>query len=404
MRKIRFGIIGTGQRGSGCYGRLLSTVFADEAEVVAVADSNDKRMAGAVKLLQLNNVTQYTDYHELLKDDSIDAVVVTTPDFTHETVATDALKAGKHVICEKPLATTVKGCKRILEAADPTQVLQIGFVLRYNRVFTTAKKLIADGAIGQVKQIVATDNRRGADYFRRWHRFREKSGGLFNHKSTHLLDIVNWIAEGTPTHVTALGGVTVFTPGQWQGERCLTCRFKKECPEYYDLTVEPLNTLYLQAEEVDGYIRDTCVFTSEKTTVDHGSALIEYSNGVKASYNLALYAPLDTRQVMVFGDGGKLELDEAERRITVRPRHSRDIVEYQISEDSGGHGGGDQGLIAEFLNCIRRKTKPLADAGTGALSCLVSLAAERSAHERRTVTIEEMIREAQVNPDLFNIV
>ena len=401
--KIKFGIIGTGQRAYGAYGRLLTGAFAQEAELVALADTNEKRLKAVARLLDVKGIALYRDYHRMLAETELDAVVVATPDFTHEQVATDVLQAGKHVICEKPLATTVAGCQKILAAQGPEQVLQVGFVLRYNRVYSTAKKLIDDGVIGRVQQIVATDNRRGADYFRRWHRFREKSGGLFNHKSTHTLDIVNWIAGGSPTKVVATGGLGVFTPGKWQGERCLTCRHRRECPEYYDLTQEPLKSMYLEAESEDGYIRDVCVFTSEKTTVDHGSALVEYDNGVKASYNLALYAPVNTRQMMVFGDQGKLELDESSRTITLRLSNNADEIEYKVGEQFGGHGGGDAGLMREFIDCVRNKTQPLADAGPGALSCLVSLAAERSVQEGRVISLLDMVQEAKADPMLFRI-
>ncbi|NMB23919.1 MAG: Gfo/Idh/MocA family oxidoreductase [Firmicutes bacterium] len=283
-----------------------------------------------------------------------------------------------------------------MKARGARQVLQVGFVLRYNRVYETAYKIIARGDIGRVQQIIATDNRQGADYFRRWHRFRDKSGGLFNHKSTHTLDIINWFAGGSPVQVDAMGGLGVFKPGKWQGQRCLSCSLQTQCPEYLDLTIEPYQSLYLQAESIDGYIRDVCVFTSEKDTIDHGHAMIRYDNGVQASYNLSLFAPIDTRQMMVFGDAGKLELDEASRSIQVTSRHTHDTVEYRVTKDAGGHGGGDEGLMREFVHCIRRGEQPLAGALAGAWSCLVSLAAERSALGRRPVTTQQMLADGGI--------
>ena len=395
VSELTFGIIGLGQRGLS-YGRLLTQELSQAGRVMALADINGKRMHGAAALLGLTNVALYGDYHDLLVDPNIDAVVVTTPDFTHEIVATDALKAGKHVLCEKPLATTVAGCHKIMEAQAADQVLQVGFVLRYNRVYEIAYQIMARGDIGRIQQIIATDNRQGADYFRRWHRFREKSGGLFNHKSTHTFDIINWYADASPLRVSALGGLGVYVPGQWQGERCLNCPWQAQCPEYLDLREEPYQSLYLQAEAVDGYIRDTCVFTSRKDTVDHGHALIEFDNGVQASYNLSLFAPIDTRQMMIFGDAGKLELDEATRRITVNGRHSQDIMEYRVAKDVGGHGGGDGGLMREFIGCIQHGNQPLAGAPAGAWSCLVSLAAERSVADQRPITIAEMLQDAGI--------
>ncbi len=396
MSQLKFGIIGLGQRGLS-YGHLLTNGLSGYGRVMALADINEKRMNGAARLLGLDNMALYSNYHDLLADPTIDAVIVTTPDCTHETVATDALRAGKHVLCEKPLATTVEGSYKIMAAQKPGQVLQIGFVLRYNRVYENAYEIIARGDIGNVKQIIATDNRRGADYFRRWHRFREKSGGLFNHKSTHTLDIVNWYAGAKPVSISAMGGLSVYLPGKWQGERCLTCETKEQCPEYLDLREEPYRSLYLLAETADGYIRDTCTFTSEKTTIDHGHALIEYDNDVKASYNLSLFAPIDTRQMMIFGDRGKLELDEAQRRITVRPHYSQDVIEYSVAKDAGGHGGGDTGLLREFIACMKQGEQPLAGAVEGAWSCLVSLAAEQSVDEKRPITIAEMLQAAGVS-------
>lgn len=402
MSQLTFGIIGLGQR-SLSYGRLLTEELSEVCRIIALADTNEKRMAGAAGLLGLTDVALYRDYHELLADTTIDAVIVTTPDFTHEVVAVDALEAGKHVLCEKPLATTIAGCHKILEAKGAEQVLQVGFVLRYNRVYETAHKIIARGDIGQVQQIIATDNRQGADYFRRWHRFREKSGGLFNHKSTHTLDIINWFAGGSPVQIDAMGGIGVFIPGKWQGQRCLNCSLQTQCPEYLDLTVEPYRSLYLQAESVDGYIRDVCVFTSEKDTIDHGHALIRYDNGVQASYNLSLFAPTDTRQMMILGDAGKLELDEATRSIKVTSRHTHDVVEYRVTKDTGGHGGGDEGLIREFVQCIESGEQPLAGAFAGAWSCLVSLAAERSAMEQSPITTEQMLVDGGI-PQGFSVV
>ena len=195
--KIKFGIIGTGQRAYGAYGRLLTGAFAQEAELVALADTNEKRLKAVARRLDVNGIALYRDYNRMLAETELDAVVVETPDFTHEQVATDVLQAGKHVICEKPLATTVAGCQKILAAQGPEQVLQVGFVLRYNRVYSTAKKLIDDGVIGRVQQIVATDNRRGADYFRRWASLPGKKRWIVQQEHPYL-GYRQLIAGGSP--------------------------------------------------------------------------------------------------------------------------------------------------------------------------------------------------------------
>lgn len=397
----RAAIIGMGQRGTGAYGKLLSSLFVDDVEIVAVADSNPRRLAGAIRLLELDGVSQYTDYREVLADPRVTMVVVTTPDHTHGEVAAAAVRTGKHVLCEKPLATSPEECGAILAAARPGQVVQVGFVLRYHRLYAEARRLLERGDIGTVRQISAVDNRQGADYFRRWHRFRQRSGGLFNHKSTHLLDIMNWWAGARPEEVHAFGGVAVFQPGLWQGDRCLDCRFQGECPEYLDLRDEPYRSLYLEAETVDGYLRDTCVFTSEKTTVDHGSAVLRYENGVAATYTLSLFAPMDNRQIMVFGDGGKLEFDEASHSIVVTDRHTGTQHRTSVAFEGGGHGGSDVRLLQGFFRAIRDQRPPTADAKAGAVSCVLGLAAEHSAAAGVSVNVGEFLEAAGLDPQTF---
>ncbi|NMB24278.1 MAG: Gfo/Idh/MocA family oxidoreductase, partial [Firmicutes bacterium] len=93
MSELTFGIIGLGQRGLS-YGQLLARELSGVGRVTALADINVKRMAGAADLMGLTDVAFHSDYHDLLADPAIDAVIVTTPDFTHELVATDALMAG----------------------------------------------------------------------------------------------------------------------------------------------------------------------------------------------------------------------------------------------------------------------------------------------------------------------
>ncbi|NLK08505.1 MAG: Gfo/Idh/MocA family oxidoreductase [Firmicutes bacterium] len=402
MPRLMFGVIGMGQRGLS-YSRLLLKEFSRCGRIQGLADINNKRMTGAASLLGLTDVGLYSDYHDLLADPAIDAVIIATPDFTHETVAQAALRAGKHVLCEKPLATTVDGCYKIFQAKDETQVLHIGFVLRYNRVYQVAQQLIARGDVGKVCHIIATDHRQGSDYFRRWHRLRAKSGGLFNHKSTHTLDIINWFADGKPMQIHASGGLSVFLPGKWQGERCLTCSWQAVCPEYLDLTQEPYNSLYLKAESVDGYIRDMCVYTSDKDTIDHGHVVVEYDNQVKASYNLSLFAPTDNREMTVFGDLGKLELNEASRTITVTSRYSHDTATYNIPETGSGHGGGDAGLMQEFIECIRSGSEPLVGVREGALGCFVGLAAERSVQNHCFISMGQMLAKAGVSESFVNL-
>ena len=108
MAKIRFGIIGVGTRGIRTFGRHLRGAYADRAELVALADLDPHRLGVAAKMLAVDKT--YGSHSRLIQDAGVDAVVITTPDYTHTAVALEAMDAGKDIICEKPVATTLATC------------------------------------------------------------------------------------------------------------------------------------------------------------------------------------------------------------------------------------------------------------------------------------------------------
>ena len=216
MAKIRFGIIGVGSRGIRTFGRHLRGAYADRAELVALADLDPNRLGIAAKMLGVDKT--YGSHSQLIQDAGVDAVVITTPDYTHAEIALEAMDAGKLIICEKPVATTIDDANRLLEAGRRFgKSFQVGFVLRYAPFFKGMHAAIVDGRIGKPLFAAAVDNRAGSGYFRSWHRLRKYSGGLLNHKSGHTLDILNWMLDGVPMAVSATGGVAHYGPRELGG-------------------------------------------------------------------------------------------------------------------------------------------------------------------------------------------
>jgi predicted dehydrogenase len=375
--KLRFGIIGTGSRGIRSYGRAIGEVYGDEAEIVAVSDSDPVRLSVGAEHLEVEHAD--TNPGMVLDNPDVDVVIITTPDATHADFACAALGADKHVLCEKPIATTIADCNRIRMAAQASRgEFMTGFVLRYVPFYEEMHAAIEQGEIGPSRFVTVADNRDGAAYFRRWHRLRANSGGLLVHKSTHALDIVNWMLNARPISVSATGGVAVFTPKEWAGERCLTCDATDFCPEYVDIREGHLKTLYHDAEATSGYIFDTCVFNSEKDTVDHATASIEYENGARASYSLCLFASYTEREIGVWGDDGKVEGRDGAGyyRISGR-RDDRDELR-QVEVRAGGHGGGDVRLLADALPVFRGEQEPVAGLEAAYWSTVLGIAAETS--------------------------
>jgi len=144
-QKVGFGVVGT-----GIFGENHALVYSrlPESELVAVCDVNAERAKMVADKYAAR--TYYTDYQELLKNPDIQAVSVATPDFAHHDIAVAAAQARKHILCEKPLATTVEDAQGIVDAARQAGVkLMVDYHNRINPPFAAAKRSIEAGEIGQ---------------------------------------------------------------------------------------------------------------------------------------------------------------------------------------------------------------------------------------------------------------
>jgi predicted dehydrogenase len=204
--RIGVGIIGAGNwagHHAASYG-----LYPEKCRVVAFADIDKSRADSRAR--EAGAEAGYADYRELLARPDIQLVSICTPPFEHSVQALAALNAGKHVLCEKPLATSLEECDQMLDTASKNGLL-LGGVLQ-NRMFPAvlrAKALIDSGAVGGFRLAVATGMWwRGPEYFAvPWRGTWEKEGGgtLLNHHS-HLLDVLLHLV-GDPAEVCAATAV-----------------------------------------------------------------------------------------------------------------------------------------------------------------------------------------------------
>lgn len=154
MKTIKWAIIGAGRFGK-IHARVLSTL--PDSELVALSNRNEVRLVEATDEFPVPLAT--TDYREILADPSIDAVSITTHWQEHHEVAIAALKSGKHVLLEKPMAATSEQCREILVAArDAAGFLMVGHVCRFDTRVTLAKEAIDAGRIGRIVSMHARRN------------------------------------------------------------------------------------------------------------------------------------------------------------------------------------------------------------------------------------------------------
>ena len=161
--------------------------------VVGVCDLDEKRRHDALAAGELEDACAYTNYEQMLDESGLDAVVIATPPHVHEAMALAALKRGKHVLLEKPMAHSLDAGRRIREAAGKNgAVLQVGFEMRSSPLVQEIGRIMASGDLGDVVFLWVTMFR-GLGEYNEWRRDRRNGGGQFFDCLVHEFDeLLHW--------------------------------------------------------------------------------------------------------------------------------------------------------------------------------------------------------------------
>ena len=435
MSRLRYAVIGAGHR-SQIYIDAITTTFSDRAELVAICEPNPVRAEYFVSEVvgrgaAAPRVWGPEQLESMIAAESIERVVVAARDDQHADLIVRALRAGADVIVEKPLTIDAASAIAIEQAVDDTgKEVVLTFNYRYSPRNSALRQVIKDGLIGDVTSIDFSwmlDTNHGADYFRRWHRDKEHSGGLLVHKASHHFDLVNWWIGSTPRRVYASGGLRFYGHAN-AAARGLDARLDRGTHDgerrrfELDLRDDPrLRALYLDAESHDGYLRDRDVFAPGITIEDNLALVVDYDSGATLSYSLNAHSPWEGYRVAVNGTLGRAELDVVERGAVladeglhpvldpsaidagtsdvVRPQIERLLVQRHwqeaeivlINSGAGGHGGGDDLLMSDIF--IGPGADPLArpaDWRDGVRSIAVGIAGNRSLVTGQPVDISQL--------------
>lgn len=219
MRSDQIGvcIIGAGRAGMIHAKNFRRNV--SNSKLVAVVDPVEVVAQEAIKELGID--TYYTDYNQALASKEIDAVVVVTPTIYHREIVVAAAKAGKHVLCEKPMAMNETECDEMIQAANENNIkLQIAFMRRFNDSFLQAKEEIDAGSIGEV--VAVRSITRGPSIPQPWMYDLKKSNGPLAEVNSHDIDTLRWFTESEFESVYAIAG-------NYRNKQ-----IKEEFPDFYD--------------------------------------------------------------------------------------------------------------------------------------------------------------------------
>ncbi|MBH5319085.1 Gfo/Idh/MocA family oxidoreductase [Paenibacillus sp. GSMTC-2017] len=330
MKPVQIGVIGTGSISSL---HLDSYKNNPNAKIVAVCDLNEERAREAAEKYGAENV--YTDYNELLANPEIEAVSICTWNNTHAEICIAAVKAGKHVLVEKPLCRTVKEALQIQEAVQASgKILQIGFVRRYDANAQLLKSLADSGEFGEIYYAKATSLRRIGNPGGWFADIERSGGGPLIDIGVHVIDL-SWYLMGRPKPVSVSAntyrklGNRANVEGLW--------RYK--------------------AADYDA---------SKNTVEDMGNALIRFENGaslaVEASFTI--HAKDNEGFVKLYGEKGGMEVDP--EVVIVTEKYNTIINSYPQTDHKGFHfESAFQNEINHFIDNVINGTKPISPVEDG---------------------------------------
>jgi predicted dehydrogenase len=194
INRLRIGLIGYGYWGPNL-ARVLSRLWSDDVDLVAIADQDATQRMRAGDIFPMLDVV--SDGMDLIRDESIDAVVIATPVGSHFHLAAPALKAGKHVFVEKPLAATVFEAEELVSLARrEDRVLMVGHVFEYTEAVNYIRNVIDSGELGEILYIRSLRVNLGI--------YQTDINVLWD-LAPHDLSIINYLLDGEPVSVSAVG-------------------------------------------------------------------------------------------------------------------------------------------------------------------------------------------------------
>lgn len=428
--KKRYAIVGTGSR-AGMFVDAITKTYYEVAELVAFCDLSQTRMdwynAQIAANCNLEPLPTYhaSDFDRMVAEAHPDTVIVATMDAAHHIYIVRAMELGCDVISEKPMTTDIDKLKAIYDAIDRTgKSLRVTFNYRYAPAYTRFREQIMNGVIGRPLAVDFSwilDTSHGADYFRRWHREKQNSGGLLVHKATHHFDLVNWWIDSYPKQVFAMGDLLFYgrENAEARGEHYNYKRYTgvegaKDDPFALFLDEKAaFRGLYIAAEEETGYLRDRNVFGEPITIEDTMNVSVRYQNGVLLSYCLIAYSPWEGLHVAVTGTKGRIEMDIRENinhllgdgaaKASKGPFKSASMRVYEMFGKSydvdvpvgdGGHGGADPVMLEQIFS-PNPPDDPFHRAAShidGAASILVGISSNLSMKTGQMVNIEDLFK------------
>ncbi len=386
--------------------------------MVAVAEP---RAAYREPIVAAHGAAGYSGWREMLESGLAsgkkiaDAVAICTQDADHLEPALAFAAAGYHILLEKPIAPTADECRRIVDATEKAGVmLAVCHVLRYTPYTTLVKE-----AVRRIGDIVSIQHLEPVGFWHQAHSFvrgnwrnTAESAFMLLAKSCHDIDWLQYVAGRPITRVSSFGGLAHFRREHQPAgaaDRCTDCALtdcaydaRKIYHGFYEagkrgwpltiLTPSPTPATIDEALAEGPYGR--CVYACDNDVVDHQVVTLEFEGGISGTFTMTAFTEAAHRKTRIFGTRGELEGDGHVVRVfdfLTGEWQEYDSRAIGDAHAGGGHGGGDDGIMAAFTEAIRTGDPSVIRSG-GEESLNSHLAVFAAEHARLHGTVETVTR------------
>lgn len=331
---MRVGIIGLGYRLA--YLARVFTAARSDFEIVGYVDPAPAGLP-YTKEHGVSVGKQYDSLEALIDNGNLDLLMVGSPNHMHLEHIRIGLERGMKMFAEKPVVTSIEDTMAIAELIGQygSDNVMVGLVLRYAPLYVDLRKAQAEGKLGNIASIEASETippYHGAFFMRDWRRYGKYSGSFMLEKCCHDLDLYNGVMGCRPRHVASFGGRRSFTP--------------ENAPQ-----VSGINDLEVYHRKPSGWMGSDKVFDSDGDIIDFQTALVQYENGAALTFHTNLNVADDFRRFAVIGAKGMAEGDFVRNYFKVTDSRTSDRLEdktYEVSSLSS-HYGADEQMAEDIL-------------------------------------------------------
>lgn len=407
---MKYVLIGAGSRGM----IYANWAAAHGIQIAAVAEARPDRLQHAGDTLGVAEDMRFSDGAALLARGKLaDAAIIATMDRDHFGHVMHALDCGYDILLEKPISPDPAECLQIEARANALgRRITVCHVLRYTAFFGAIKEILDSGELGRIVSIKHAENignfHMAHSFVRGNWRNDTLSSPIIMQKSCHDMDILLWLTGSHCTKIASFGSLRFFCPENAPAgatERCCDCpvsdcRYNAKRMYLPILGQWPADVVCLEPTEqaLDAALKTgpygRCVFHCDNNVCDHMSTILEFENGVTATFTLSAQTSSVHRDIHIMCEHGELLADDGLRQIEVRhfvshPAESFTTRTIHVRTNGSGHGGGDAGIMEDFTAGLAAGGESRSSISRSVESHLMACAAEQSRLRGTVVDLAE---------------